>query len=174
MRTAVTGLLLCSLVSQGCAARTKIQSQPSGATIFVDGQNVGKTPYVHRDRKIVGSTTDVRLEKPGYETLNTSFKRDEGIHVGALIGGLFFLPVFLWITDYRPERIYSLTPVGASKPQEPASQPEAATQPDAAPQTEAAAQSKAERLRELDKLLQEKLITQEEYDTKKKQILDEL
>lgn len=40
-----------------------IQSNPSGAKLYLNGENVGETPYSHTDTKIAGSTTTVQLEK---------------------------------------------------------------------------------------------------------------
>jgi hypothetical protein len=78
MKTKTISLLLVgAILLASCASTTMIQSTPSGAKVYVDGQPVGSTPYTHRDTKIVGSTTTVKLEKEGYEPLNTSFSRSE-------------------------------------------------------------------------------------------------
>jgi len=49
-----------------CSSSTMIVSNPSNAKLYVDGEMVGQTPYRHTDSKIVGSTTDIRIEKEGY------------------------------------------------------------------------------------------------------------
>ena len=49
-------ILSASLLFSSCASSTIIDSSPSNATIFVNGEKVGKTPYEHKDTKIVGST----------------------------------------------------------------------------------------------------------------------
>lgn len=127
--------------------------------MYLNGQSMGATPYTHRDTKLVGSTTQVRIEMEGYETLNTSFSKDEQIDVGAAIAGCFVWVPFIWVMKYAPVHSYDLTPV-SDKPQpgqkKPASTP----------------QSKAEKLRELKQLLDEKIITQEEFDAEKKKILN--
>ena len=107
----VAALTLCAVAS--CASTTVIQSQPSGARIYLDGQPVGVTPYIMSDTKIVGSTTMVRLEYPGFETTTGFISRNEELDVLALIGGLFVLVPFLWIMDYRPMHIFELRPLGA-------------------------------------------------------------
>lgn len=139
-----------------------IQSNPSGAKVYLNGEPVGTTPYTHQDTKIVGSTTTVKLEKEGYEPLNTSFSRDEEADVGAIIGGIFVWVPFLWTMKYKPTHTYELTPSSADE------QPKIGTNLQQN-QTE----SKADRLRELKKLLDEKVITQGEYEKEKKKILEE-
>ncbi|MGJ1445647.1 PEGA domain-containing protein [Sphingobacterium spiritivorum] len=152
--------LASTMLFASCASKTLIQSNPSGAKVFLNGESVGVTPYAYEDTKIIGSTTHVKLEKEGYETLNTSFSRNEKADVGAIIGGVFVLVPFLWTMKYKPERTYDLIPAGASKPQ-------------AVTSDKANSKSTADRLKELKELFDQKLISQEEYDAQRKKILDE-
>jgi hypothetical protein len=87
-----------------------IQSSPNEAKLYLNGEPVGTTPYTHRDTKIVGSTTTVRLTKEGYKDFTTSFSRNEEVDVGAIIGGLFLLFPFLWTMKYKPTHNYELVP----------------------------------------------------------------
>jgi hypothetical protein len=109
-------LLSGSILLTGCASTTMIQSNPSGAKVYLNGEPVGVTPYEHRDRKIVGTKTIVKLEKEGYESFNTYFHRAEKVDVGALIGGIFVDFPFLWIMKYKPTHAYELKPVSANQP----------------------------------------------------------
>ncbi len=84
------------ILFSSCSSYTMIQSVPDRATLYLNEENVGTTPYRYSDTKIVGSTTEVRIEKEGYEPLQTSFSRNEEADVGAIIGGLFFLFPFIW------------------------------------------------------------------------------
>jgi hypothetical protein len=160
---AVAMILAASVLFTGCASTTVIQSNPAGAKLYLNGEPVGATPYTHRDTKIVGTATHVRLEKEGYQTLNTSFSRNEEADVGAIIAGVFLLFPFLWTMKYKPEHNYELSS-GAENKQTESNAP-------AQPLTEK--KSKADRLRELKQLLDEKVLTQEEYDWEKKKILGE-
>jgi hypothetical protein len=119
----------------GCASTTTIRSNPSGARIYLNGEPVGVTPYTMTDTKIVGSTTTVRLEAPGYETTTGSIARSEEFDVGACIGGVLVLFPFLWIMGYKPEHTFELRPAAQAAPA-PAAQPAPAgdMQPDAARQ----------------------------------------
>ena len=86
------------------------------ARVFIDGAYVGNTPYVMSDTKIVGSTTSVRLEAPGYETTQVTIHRSEQFDMGACIGGVFLLVPFLWIEGYQPEHMYMLSPAQGAPP----------------------------------------------------------
>lgn len=167
MRT--ISLFLASIfLFASCASTTMIQSIPEGAKLYLDGQPVGTTPYEHRDTKIVGSVTTVRLENEGYATINTNFSRNEEADVGAIVGGIFVLIPFLWVMKYKPVHSYEMIPltdgvrpVTTEKPQH------------NQPKTNAPSKSKADRLRELKELLDEEIITQEEFELEKKKILSE-
>ncbi len=159
---AITLLLASSILLASCSSTTLIQSNPSGAKVYLNGEPVGTTPYTHKDTKIVGSTTTVQLEKEGYDPLHTSFSRDEAVDVGAIIGGLFVLVPFLWTMKYKPTHTYELK---ASSDNE---QPKV----EATPQ-KVQNRPKSLRLRELKRLLDDKILTQEEFEIEKKKILEE-
>jgi len=104
---------LASLAFLGaCSSTTTIMSRPSGARLYLNGEAVGVTPYAMTDTKIIGSTTTVRLELPGYETTNAAITRNEQFDAGACIGGVFLLFPFLWIQGYNPTHIYELRSPG--------------------------------------------------------------
>jgi tRNA A-37 threonylcarbamoyl transferase component Bud32 len=46
-------------------AQFSLTTNPDGATVFVDGRNVGETPLLSED--VSGGTHDVRIQKQGYE-----------------------------------------------------------------------------------------------------------
>jgi hypothetical protein len=97
-------------VCGGCASSTMIQSQPPGARVYVNGAAVGTTPYTMTDTKIVGSTTMIRLELPGYQPLDTTISRNEELDALALVGGILLLVPFLWVMKYQPVHNYQLQP----------------------------------------------------------------
>jgi ABC-type oligopeptide transport system substrate-binding subunit len=104
-------LLAATVLFASCSSATLIQSNPSGAKLYMNGEYMGVTPYSYSDTKIVGSSTDVRLEKEGFETLHTFLSRDERVDVGAIVGGVFFLFPFLWTMKYNPTHTYELRPM---------------------------------------------------------------
>jgi hypothetical protein len=100
-----------ALLFASCASTTLINTTPAGAKVYLDGEAVGTTPYSHKDTKIVGTTTTLKLEKEGFEPFTTTFSRSEQADVGAIVGGVFFLFPFLWTMKYKPSRTYELIPV---------------------------------------------------------------
>ncbi len=160
MTRTVSLFLAGSVLFASCASTTTILSTPAGAKLYLNGEPAGSTPYTHRDTKIVGATTSVRLEKEGYETLNTSFSRDEKADVGAIIGGVFFLFPFLWTMKYKPTHTFEMVPVSGTQ----------VSAPSTIQQTE---KSKSDKLRELKQLFDDKLISQAEYEKEKQKILAE-
>ncbi len=159
---AISLLIAGSILFTSCASTTMILSNPSGARVYLNGESVGTTPYSHTDKKIVGSTTIVKLEKEGYEPLNTIFSRNESVDAGAIVAGFFFLFPFLWTMKYKDIHTYELTPSSGNE------QAIIKTNPQ-----QNHFQSKADKLLELKGLLDDKIITQEEYEKEKKKILDE-
>ena len=157
----IAGALAVTTLLSSCASSTMLQSTPPGARVYLNGEPVGVTPYQHRDTKIVGSTTDVRLEKEGYETVNTSFSRDEEADAGAIIGGIFLFFPFLWTMKYKPVHSYEMRPLSSLPVAEQST----------APATYNA--SLPEQLRQLKKLADDKIITQAEYEQQKKKLLGE-
>lgn len=106
----ISVLLAISILFTSCRSTTMIVSNPSGAKLYLNDELVGTTPYTHKDSKIVGSRTTVKLEKDGYETFNTSFSKNEKLDVGALIGGILVDIPFLWIMKYKNIHSYELIP----------------------------------------------------------------
>jgi len=114
MKRLVTRVAAASLAlafASGCVSTTLIKSQPSGAKIYLDGEAVGKTPYLMSDTKIVGSATRVKLVLEGHEHLDAVIQRNEVFDAGACLGGVLVLFPFLWIQGYKPEHNYELVPV---------------------------------------------------------------
>lgn len=107
-------LLAVVVLFASCSSSTLIQSEPNGAKVYMNGEYKGTTPYSYTDTKIVGSSTQLRVEKEGYETLNTILTRNESADVGAIIGGIFFLFPFLWTMKYNPVHIYELKPLNSA------------------------------------------------------------
>ena len=100
--------LLILLIS--CTSSTRFVSDPPGAVVYMNGQAVGETPYVHEDSKISFSKTLVTLEKEGYEDENIVLRKDEEVDMGAVVGGIFFQWPFIWTFGYMPEHYYVLSP----------------------------------------------------------------
>lgn len=149
-------LLSVSIIVSGCASSTLIQTSPTKAKIYIDGEPVGTTPYTHIDTKIMGSSTIVKLEKEGYEPLNTYFSRTEVVDVGAIIGGFFCWVPFLWTMKYKPVHYYEMVPLSGSTKSVPERN-----------------NTDLEKLREYKKMLDDGLISTEDYESAKAKIIGE-
>jgi hypothetical protein len=127
LRLTSAGTVLAVLTA--CTSSTIISSQPAGARLFLNGEPVGATPYTMSDTKIVGASTTVRLEYPGYEVYNSVIQRTEEFDVGACIGGVLIWIPFLWIMGYKPQHNYQLVPMGGGWQQPPQGYPPAGYPP---------------------------------------------
>lgn len=147
---------------------TIIDTEPSGAHLYLNERYVGETPYRHVDDDIIFTENFVRLELDGYEPLVTSFSRDEDIETGAALAGfLLFLP-WLWVFKYDESHIYTLEPVNPENLMPiPVDDPNQIVEPQSQ-----SVYDKADQLRELKKLLDEGIITKDEFEIEKKKILN--
>lgn len=167
----VASLLLSGCIFfASCSSSTLIQSVPSGAKLYVDGESVGVTPYKHRDSKVVTSTTDLRFEMEGYKTLYASFSKDEEPNVGAIIGGIFVLIPFLWVMKYKPTHVFELVTLEEENAQQSKIQENKYIDKS---DTQSASKSKVALLRDLKNLLDDGAITKSEYEKEKQKILEE-
>jgi PEGA domain len=102
---------LCAFA--GCASSTVLQTQPPGARVSINGAVVGNTPYTLTDTKIVGSSTSIHFEYPGYAPLDVTISRSEEVDVLPLIAGILVLVPLLWVMKYQSTHLYQLQPPGA-------------------------------------------------------------
>ncbi|MCZ6678559.1 MAG: formylglycine-generating enzyme family protein [Candidatus Poribacteria bacterium] len=79
MRSITIFLFIAIITGLGCeqTATVEITSQPSGATVFIDGEEVGVTPYIE---KVQGEMSSRRLmvSKPGYKAGTAELKPGGG------------------------------------------------------------------------------------------------
>jgi hypothetical protein len=155
------------ILMTSCVCSTLIQSNPPGAKVTIDGMPAGVTPLDYSDMKIVASTTEIKLEKPGFETKYVRLEKNEQVDVGALIGGLICYVPFLWIMRYSPYHNYELEPLAKTDFQNAPSQQEQNSTP------LQNSNLKIEKMRELKKMLDENLISKEDFEKQKERILNE-
>jgi hypothetical protein len=110
----LSGVTLCAFA--GCASSTVLQSQPPGARVAINGAVVGNTPYTLTDTKIVGSSTPIHFEYPGYAPLDVTLSRTEELDVLPLILGIFILVPLLWVMKYQSTHVYQLQPAQGGYP----------------------------------------------------------
>jgi len=107
--------LAVAILLSSCASSTYIDSYPSGADLYLDGEAVGTTPFEMKDTKPIFSCTSVRIEKENHRTFYTNICRDEEVDVGAVVGGIFFFYPFFWAMKYKPTHFYKLYPLKEEK-----------------------------------------------------------
>ena len=110
LKTIFTALVASVLLSS-CASSTLITSVPPGAKVTIDGMLKGVTPYQMTDTKIIGTSSNIRLELNGYQPKDVMINRNEKVEPGAVIGGLCFFFPWFWVMGYDPTHNYELTPV---------------------------------------------------------------
>jgi hypothetical protein len=110
----LVSLLALSLLA-GCAQRTvDITSEPSGALVYLNGEEIGRTPL--RYDFTWYSDYDVILRKDGYETLKTHHKTDPPLLfippldlIGELIGARDHRH---WHFTMQPANLAATNPAG--------------------------------------------------------------
>ena len=70
---AVTVIFAFSAVA--CSHRVTFNTQPPGAKVYVDGNLIGVSPASFVEKSGFGKGYSIRIEKEGYQTLNTSEKQ---------------------------------------------------------------------------------------------------
>lgn len=73
----IVAVLLLTLFTTACAHQAAFLSEPSGATVFVDGQPIGVTPCRYDYKLSSGGSYEVTIEKEGYEKIRHNVKADE-------------------------------------------------------------------------------------------------
>jgi hypothetical protein len=101
-------IIFGGLFLSGCASTTLFSTDPEGASVFIEGEERGTTPYIYSDTKIVFSSTPVTFRKDGYKDLDIILKRTEQPAVGAIIGGVMFYVPILWFAEYKKDHFYIL------------------------------------------------------------------
>lgn len=97
-RAILSLLLVLAAALPGCIRRTiEIDSQPQGAIVYLNDEEVGRTP-TEVPFTWYGNY-DVRLAKQGYQTLNTT--RELKAPVGEWPGPDLFVEIMPWTTHYR-------------------------------------------------------------------------
>lgn len=108
-------LVAAALLAGGCQSATTITSEPEGATVYVNGAKVGKTPYRYSDTKIVTQTTSITLRKKGCDPVHATFSRTEELDPLPAIAGVCLIVPWLWMFGYRQEHMFEMECKGGGK-----------------------------------------------------------
>lgn len=111
-KSTLAATVALSFVTVSCSSTTTINSTPSGASLSINGNAVGQTPYTYTDSKVLFSKQQVALSMKGYTTFQGFIARDE-LAVGTLLIGLLCVwPALLWAWEYPPSYNFTLQKKG--------------------------------------------------------------
>ena len=102
-------IVVTLILLSACSFSTRINTEPEGADITVNGIYVGKTPTVYKYRSGTPATTYVEIKKKGYEdirngTIEKAYRAD--IQLLWLIPGL--IPYFVGTARYEDDYVFHL------------------------------------------------------------------
>ena len=98
MLVKILAVLLLLLFTSACARQAVFLSQPVGAKVFVNGEQVGVTPCRFHYQTSPGTHYDVTIEKGGYQAVHQQIHTDEidrGVRNRWLTAGLVWSPLWL-------------------------------------------------------------------------------
>lgn len=127
MRWLTIAAVMCTSVS--CTSSTLISSRPTGASVNVDGIDIGDSPAQWSSTVWAGTKNHVRLSLPGYADVMSTIAADQWSVGRVVVSVLCFLPGLLWSTDYRPSYEFTLQPTAGTIPVSPGYAPPAGYQP---------------------------------------------
>jgi len=92
--------------TSACANQAAFLSKPTGAQVFVDGENIGLTPCVYKYRSNTGKDYDVVIKKPGYDEIQENVQADQVDKPARkkwLAAGLVWSP--LWLGTFFTKKL---------------------------------------------------------------------
>lgn len=94
-----TALLLLLTLSAACAPhQALIHSEPPGATVIIDGQDIGATPLAYDYRLSNGTEHEIVVSRDGYEPVTFTVaadKTDQSAMKRWMMAGLVWSPLWL-------------------------------------------------------------------------------
>jgi len=99
-RTPRAWLAIAAIVTtaiSGCSEALRVKSQPPGATVYLDGVNVGETPMVYRTRQV--RPLSYKVEKQGYPAVTG--KVGTRVAGGRVVGAIFTLGILAIVRPMR-------------------------------------------------------------------------
>ena len=101
---------LITLNSCVSSTRVVINSKPSNADVYEDGQYVGKTPVSLNISNLVWDSPDITISKDGYTSMPVTLKKEAKI-TNCVIGYFINIFAFLWCYGPTENQNFVLTPL---------------------------------------------------------------
>lgn len=132
--------LSISFLAASCAHPTLIQTDPPGAELYIDGVQVGITPYTLQDTPGSGDRYEIVIQKSGYQIVQSTLRQDQfswprgiaSVTCGLCSFGLGCLGLLTWSWQLQDQYSFVLQPAAAatSQPALPSSEPSGVGEPE--------------------------------------------
>lgn len=112
-KTSTLFVIISALITlNSCVSSTRvvINSKPSNADVYEDGQYVGKTPVSLNISNLVWDSPDITISKDGYTSMPVTLKKEEKI-TNLVIGYVINIFAFLWCYGPTENQNFVLTPL---------------------------------------------------------------
>ena len=120
-------LVLALATSSGCATATRLHTRPEGATVWVNGELIGKTPVVYENDPGLPRRYHVQVYEPGYAPLD--FYLDARMSwLWGYVGAVTLVP-YLWAWSLGRDYVFALEPESRPSPGPPPAAPAAPAEP---------------------------------------------
>lgn len=112
-KTSTLFVIISALITlNSCVSSTRvvINSKPSNADVYEDGQYVGKTPVSLNISNLVWNSPDITISKDGYTSMPVTLKKEEKI-ANLVIGCVINVFAFFWCYGPKENQNFVLTPL---------------------------------------------------------------
>ena len=100
-------LVVLAFGAVACSHRVTLNTNPPGAKVYVDGQLIGVSPASFVEKSGFGKTYQIKIEKEGYQTMNTTEKQVINV-MYLVLSILFCLPAIFWSFTLEDQYTYTL------------------------------------------------------------------
>ena len=81
----ITFTLMVMILASGCAHSVRINTEPEGADVSVNGVYLGKSPVIHHERSGFPKNYFVKVEKDGFKKMDTALQATYKADVSLLL-----------------------------------------------------------------------------------------
>ncbi len=113
---AVAAAMAASLLFAGCAQTCRINTNPEGAKVYINGVYIGESPTVYKYRSGLPETYIVEIKKEGWKPLvNATIDRTLRADVSLLLLILVIVPYF-FSARLEDQYLFQLEPLPGTTP----------------------------------------------------------
>ncbi len=108
-------VILMGIAEFGCATVTKVNSDPRGAKLYVNGEYVGETPAIYHSERDLGRRYRFQLIKEGYEPLDFYVDSEMSWIVGYLMWNPYTMLAYQWAWGLNDGMKIHMKPVSKNR-----------------------------------------------------------